>query len=610
MRTLLASLSLIVFAASSGSAHAQVGGLSPGSGRPIAEPNHPALPKLRPDSPRDTLLFSDRVTVVPAPTDFPPGFDPADVAGPTLVQKWVPATLTGTGIAELVEYQLPAAYDPSSGPIPLLVAWHGFGASAASVSAQTTLDEWCDNYGWAYLSVTGLDDALFGTTLSQQNAAAAIDWMLDTYSIDPDRVYMVGFSLGAGIVGNFAARHRDPDGIMIAGLGLVSGSFDWVSTWNNNPGVRAWLENDWNFGSPPNQNLYAYQRAGDLAFDASITQPSLATHQPVWAMATNLHDIPTYLTWDENDTLTHLPPQSETFEALLRSMGTLVLPRRVTGTVNPGTGQAAPHSWAVLDEAELFEFLAPRSVLRMPPTVDAQLDQFGEVSWLQLSQRTPGAFSWYEATVDVGARQIMLDGVINAAMLTLDLEATGLTGDQPIRVIATSGDSEGFTLRLAGGSSPPSYLVHSLDGQIVQAVESDPTVGALLTTVSAGSTLDISTVQLGWQSLLWLTPDPATTGSSVNFDVDAPTGSQTAWTLIGFQQLPTPIAGGVVLLVTPTPPALLFPLPLDGEGNVQIAASVPNNPALHGASLLLQAVIQGPTGLPSDVTNVFRFDIE
>jgi len=602
MRALPAWTPLLLLAALAAPVRAQSGAAAGG-------PDLPALPALAPGSPRDTLLYADRAEVSVSASDYPPGFDPA-AAAPLLVDAWVPQALTGTGFAELIQYQLPLGYDPAGPPIPMLVAWHGFGASAASVSAQTALDEWCHALGWAYLSVTGIDDALFGTPPSQQNAAAAIQWMLDGFAIDPDRIHMVGFSMGAGIVGNFAARHREPDGIMIAGLGLVSGSFDWISVWKNDPSVKSWMHNSWNFGGPPAKDEFPYRRAGSLAFDKTVKKPAVGTHQPTWAMATNLHDIPTYLTWDSGDSIGYLPAQSETFDVLLAGMGTPALVRPVSGTVDPDTGVPATHSWAVLDEAELFAFLAPRVAQRLPATIEAQLDQDRDISVFEVEQAQSGAFSWMDAEVDAGARLVRLNGVVNASVVAVDLKAAGLGNDQSVRVIADSADPTGFTLRLIGGDTPPGYLVDTLTNQILPGVESDPVGNALLVDVPAGAHVDLTTAQHGWASRLWMTPDPSTPGGAVSFGVDAPAGSRMAWTLIGTSQALTPIAGGVVLLVSPSPPALLLPVPLDVEGDVLVAATVPGNPSLAGASLLLQAVIQGADGRPSDATNVFRFDIE
>lgn len=609
MRGLLVLVSIVLLAVLAGAARAQVQQTAPGTSRAKPGLGLPALPRLTRGSPRDTLLYADRAEVRPAASDFPPGFSPA-AAAPVLVDKWVSKDLTGTGFAELIQYQLPVSYAPGAAPIPLLVAWHGFSESAASVSVKSTLDEWCDASGWAYLSVTGLDDALFGSPPSQQNAEAAIQWMLDNFTIDPDRVYMVGFSMGAGIVSNFAARHRGPDGIMIAGLGLVSGVFDWIVIWNNDPLIQPWMMNPYNFGASPDQDVFAYRRVGALAFDPAASQPVLGNHLPIWAMATNLHDVPTYVTWDVNDLLSYVPPQCETYAALLGSMGTIAMSRPVSGTIDPDVGIPATHSWAVLDEAELFAFLAPHSTQRLPAVVDAQLDQDGEVSSLQLLQDQASAFSWLQSEVDTGSRRVTLDGVTNASVLTLDLDAAGLSGGAPVRVIASSADPAGFTLRLSSGTSPPSYLVDSLTGQIVPGVESDPFGAALLLDVPGDGNIDVSTMHLGWGSRLWLTPDPAAPGETISFGVIAPPGAKVAWTLVGTSLAPTPIAGGLVLLVSATPPSVLVPVPLDIEGNVLLTATLPNNAALLGASLLVQAVIQGPGGAPVDATNVFRFDIE
>ena len=397
----------------------------------------PDLPPVLDTSPRDSLLFADRMVVGVAEADYPYA-----IGTVTPTEMIIPAQLTGTGFTERVFYHEPSAYASGGGPLPLVVAYHGFGASAASVGNQTTIDEHCEARGWFYLSVTGLDDKIFGTPVAQGHVDVAIQWMLDQFNIDADRIYMVGFSMGAGVVTNYAARHRDPEGIMIAAVGSVSGAFDWTTSWNLDSSIHAWMLNTYNFGGSPTAEPFAYQRVSTLHFDPTTYPPLPGTHLPGVAMATNLGSTPLYVTWDTGDTLTHLPAQSTEFGTLLSTLGGTLDTTPVSGTVDPATGLPATHSWAVLDPYELFDFFDGKVVDRSPANLSVQADIPGRAGWVAVSQNTPDAFTWFEATSATGP--VALSDVRNAAGLQVDLDLV-VPGQWPVRMTGASADADGPT---------------------------------------------------------------------------------------------------------------------------------------------------------------------
>jgi dienelactone hydrolase len=335
----------------------------------VGAPNLPALPPYNPRSGHTTILDADRQVVHPSPSRIPAGWGTA-----TLVQEVIPEWMTNTGVGEPIEYQLPGQYNDGGPPHPMLVAWHGFGSSAASVAAQTTLDEECNARRWVYLSITGLDDKLFGPPISQRHVDVAIEWMLDRFNVDRDRICMVGFSMGAGAAMNYTARHRDPDGIMIAAVGAIAGNFDWQLTWNIEPLTRPWLEHAFNFGGPPGEQLFRYQQASSLIHDPDSYPPYPGEIQPIWSMATNLGLVPVYLAWDSGDPMTYLPGENQQFISLLEAQGTPVTSRVVVGTVDPLTRQPAAHSWAVLDENELMDVFEAARLDRRPRDLLVQVD--------------------------------------------------------------------------------------------------------------------------------------------------------------------------------------------------------------------------------------------
>src|SRR5690349_11855947 len=76
----------------------------------------PPLLPVKPDSPRDTMYFADRVLV---PQDQPP---PPDVPPGTMFDGNIPPGPGGTGTdkQEIFKYQVPWNYDPTGPKVPLV----------------------------------------------------------------------------------------------------------------------------------------------------------------------------------------------------------------------------------------------------------------------------------------------------------------------------------------------------------------------------------------------------------------------------------------------------------------------------------------------------------
>lgn len=569
-------------------------------GAPPAGTLPPKLPALHAKSPPDTLLYADRVEV--EPPEPPPGALP--LAGGS-VEVTLDGQATGTGKAEVFRFAVPPLYDPAGPARPLLVAYHGFGQSALSVETQTTLDEECAVRGWLYMAPTGIDDKLFGSPVSQANVEAAMLWMVDNHAVDLDRIYMVGFSMGAGIVGNFAARRRDPAGLMIAGLGFVCGSYDWTQTYALDPAIRPWLENPFNFGSSPALAPFAYQRASALHLAAGSYPPTPGTLVPARTMASNLEHVPVYVTWDVGDPIVALPAQNAVLAQYLGSRGTVAsLP--VAGTVDPASGAPATHSWAVLDETALCDFLAPLSVVRVPTAFDALLDDDGAVAFARVVQAAGGAFSAASGTRAAPAGPISLVAGENVAEIAVDGTQAGV-GVWPVPIVAAPSGGELPVLRLTNFATPPGYLTAADSGLLVPGLESDPATDSLLVALPSPAGLSVLAHSVPWLARVSLLPDPALPADALTLAIDARPGSTLAWLVLGMTEAIYGIKGGLLLGV---PPLIVVPVPLDAAGDATLGATLSGDPALSGARLLLQAAVLGAGGVLEDASNVFAFDVQ
>ena len=518
---------------------------------------------------------------------------------------------SGTELAEPFQYQLPPTYDLLGPAYPLVVAFHGSGMSAASTASLSTIDEECAARGWLYLAPTGGDDQLYGSPVCRQNLTATIEWMQDNHNVDADRIYMVGFSLGGGIVTNYAARHRDPAGLMIASIGTVAGSYDWTMSWKAGSSVtKDLLEHPLNFGGTPEQEPFLYREASALFFDPD-TYPlylsyAAAVLDPTRSMASNLATTPVWMTWDSLD-LTKLPKaQNLKAHDYLVSLGGVVEKKVVTAT-------SEPHSWSVLDEVALFDFFDGRVVDRTPSDFDALLPEGGAVSWASLAPRAEAAFSRLKGSADVPGEHLSVTGIENAREVAVDAGLAGLGAPADLRVTVanTNIDAEDFELQIGGLDTPPAYFVDPVSGALLHGTSSDPLAGALLHEVQAGDTFDgaLITDPL-WNASLVTTPEVGHAGDLVSLTLDAPAGSIRAWILIGAVEGLTRLPGGSVLTIADVPSTQFLSVALDPSGDAQLDVRLPVHEGLKGQRLLLQAVAQAPDRSVAGVSNRWTLSIE
>jgi predicted esterase len=563
----------------------------------------PTLPPVYADSPRDDPRFADR---------FPPGQASDSPGDASLITHIIPAGAGGTEtpVAEILQYQLPDLYDELGPPHPLVIAYHGYGASSQSVANQSTLDEECNARNWIYLSPTGMDDQLFGSGPSQQNTEAAIRYMLDNFHVDEERLYMVGFSMGAGIAANFTAQHRDPDGIMIAALGLLSGTYDWTMAYSTGtPDLQLFMQHELHFGGSPTNLPFEYKRWSTLYFDPASYPPIPGALITAESMALNLGDTPVYMTWDTTDPQLQVLKQNARLVNVLEALGGTLEWKTVTATFDPVSGTLKPHSWLVLDEADLCDFFQDKLLDRKPDGFRALLDEGGPVAWMSVVQRLAGQFSAVQASALPGIEEsaepaLAVTLVNNCVQLEADLAATQIAGEDPIALTAESLDFFGFRLVLAGAACPPVYLLDSELGTLLPVSDHDPVAERLEITVAPISTLEADAVcEPDWTTKLWITPKLLGTGDPLDLMIDAPAGTTTAWMLAGFSQQLATVKGYRITVALAG--SVLLPLPLDVDGDLALAGKLPNDPGLSGLDFLLQVIGTAGGSQPQTVSNMW-----
>jgi len=536
---------------------------------------------------------------------------------------------TGTDAPEPIQYRLPVGYDATGERYPLLVAYHGFGSSAAAVAPQTALDEQCSLRGYLYLAVTGRDDKLFGTPPAQAHVEAALHFMLQRFHVDPDRLFLVGFSMGGGVVLNVAARRRDPAGLMFAGLGLVSATSDWTAAYASSPPeLQLLMEHPLNFGAGPDADPFAYHAASGLVVQDGATQEALS-------MAVNLGATPIFLTWDLGDPLVQSATQNPRLFALLQALGGELQVKTVFNTIDPATGAPAPHSWAVLKPNALLDFFEGRRVERHPSQVRALLPEDARVSDLSLVQQQGGAFSAFTARL---APDFDLGGASNLAHVGFD--AAGRAAALRLRLAA--GATEGFALTLAGFSQRPSYLL-APDGSLLPDVHGLPAAGhfaegatAAAPGTTAGAAGSAAAARVGdatglagqdalrlllspgafvqaamrhepsWSASLRLARQPS---GETRLQLVGPPQARRAWLVLGSDEVLVDVLGAALLGLDPRPPALVRQVVLDEAGRIELPVALASLRSLAGDHLHVQALCLDREGRPLAASNVARVEL-
>jgi len=565
----------------------------------------PPLPLIGSGSRRDSLRDADRFLVAPTSADSAAFSHTA-----TLVDAVLGADVTGTGFDEYFQYQVPPGYAPTDAAVPLLIAYHGFGGSAGSVSLQSLLDEHCALRGWFYVAPTGLDDQLFGTAAADRHVDAVVQWMLDEFRIDPDRLYMVGFSMGAGVVSNYAARHRDPEGVMIAGLGLVSGAYDWAMSYKLDPAVQPWMVNPYNFGGSPLAVPFAYQSEAVLFFDPASYPPTPGTLLTDLCLVNNLGGTPTYVTWDVGDSVTYLPAQSSRLVDRLKLLGTRLKVRPVSGTVNPVNGTPATHSWAVLDEIELFHFLDGQRVTRRPASFELMFAEDGRGAFAEVQQLAAGSFTRLAARAHRDTKTLVLDWSENAAVVNLDLVQAELGGVCPVHIQAHHAGPQELVLGLRDDEALPGFLTNAATGELVTGAEWDAEERIISVVVAPGTTLGLRAECPPWGTTLTMSPDPVALGGALEVRIGAPAASGAIfWAVLSSTEMLFPIPGGKLLAISPLPPATILPLALELDGTLELHVTIPSDPLLSGARLSFQGAVYAPGIGFLDTSNPVALDI-
>ena len=344
---------------------------------------------------------------------------------------------TGTSKIEYFLLQVPNLGFGSPVEVPLLVAFHGYSVSPYDITINTTFAQEAIARSWYLLAPMGGWERNLSSTESQINHKVALDLVCAVYNIDLDRIYAVGFSMGAGNALNFASRYTDLRGPRFAGIvnhtGLLAQEHAYThapANCSTPPCPRTIYHN--RYGGSPAQVPFEYKRASVAPIPYVVGFPSVPPVDTTQDFARNLLDIPIRSYVGQNDPLSELIVQNYAFELYMASLGAdHVL------TIVPGV---TTHSWNTIDETSVCNWLATES--RVTPTQgDTHADRDGRWFYFDLLQQTPGNFSRFAWDYDSMTATLTLDATENVDTLGVDTVLLGLDTTADFTLILQPGDN-------------------------------------------------------------------------------------------------------------------------------------------------------------------------
>ncbi len=371
------------------------------------------------------LVQNDRYQIFSGPFLAPKSNpDPIDLPDDVFVIL-IGERATPTAWAE--EFILRAPATLGDGPAPLFVGFHSFASGPGELLGQTNFVNTVHARGWFFLAPLGAADENFASIDSQLNTEFVLDLVMNTFGnyIDRERVYGVGFSMGAATGMNFAARHVDPAGLMFAAFVNHTGGVALRHTYATaSPTIRTILE-FW-FGGGPIDEAFNYRRSSviDYTLGTKIVFPDES-------MCRNLVYMPIYDVRSENDPQATLIEQNEIFETFMATLGADITTEIKTQAV---------HNWSTLHERDALDFLEQHR-LEMPTSGRTLADRDARFFHFDVVQDAGGAFSPFTWSIGTRGNRVNVDTTSNLTSLALSPLDAGLDYTRILRFDLASGDA-------------------------------------------------------------------------------------------------------------------------------------------------------------------------
>ena len=260
---------------------------------------------------------------------------------------------------DVFSYQIPSGYLDSN-KHPILVAFHQWGGNQNS-PYSTSFDEECELRNWIFLSPFGGSTNNYNHQGAQYYTEQAILWLSENYSIDLNKIYMVGGSMGGASGAIYANNHLDPTKPMVAATASASGILDCERRAIEMDGNNSMIE--W-FGGNWDEVPFEYHRNSAVYF-ADSTQ----------SMHYNLQYTPLYL--DFGVTEPHRTHAEDLYSLLQGYNQNVLIDTNPTGS----------HGYSVFDETHVCDWLSQFELIDNPNIINVNLDEPSRAYWIEANNQ-------------------------------------------------------------------------------------------------------------------------------------------------------------------------------------------------------------------------------
>lgn len=332
---------------------------------------------------------------------------PADVS--TLA---VPFTINFTnsydGSSQQARVQIPDSYN-SSVPTPLLIAVHPrsstmfFGENEFGAAANTSV--WLLGSPELHGSWPADDPTQpptpgaysYASLEGQYDIVTVVKYMIQNYNVDPDRIYIVGYSMGAQMATLMAAKYPD----LFAALFDNKGPTDWVDWYNESKVLSGqgfhtdWMERECHISGvrkTPTQNPFCYQRRSSLNYASNYVRKL--------NFASIYSRVPISMTHSVSDQLVQIHHSRDLRDAINSYNPAPLVSLFEENSGNPAIDGGAPyfHDYEP-DPLAVLNFLGPFSLDNNPTYLDITSDESKSFYWLRIAKSSAEQFSHVEVTM-------------------------------------------------------------------------------------------------------------------------------------------------------------------------------------------------------------------
>lgn len=513
---------------------------------------------------------------------------------------------TGTPFDEKTILMTPCGFNPNGPDLPLIVIFNGFCLGAPAIFAGITqIPDEANARGWLVLAITLGGDALskksYGVSTAQPNVEFVLDYVIQNYPVDTNRIYGVGWSAGGGAIVSYGARHLDPAKPMFAAIATDAGTFDMIDTYNTvTPDVQTFLASNLMFHGIPSNAAFTFNY---LRTSTILYTPPSSPIDATQSQVKNLTKTPIYQVYSTDDPITNLKFQQSAFASYLNSQSAPI-------TTQTFSGLPSPHSFDLLAPVATLDFFQSKSLNASPSSFSINADRSATWYWANLTQRTTGLFSRLTCATNTGTNTLTVSGVDNVSALALSPPAGTVDLDANFTLSFQTVDRQTTNVTLTGLDLAPSYF---LEGTSLFKTWSYDSNAKTATLTIPGNGTHILTAHYDGYSATVTGPATVQHGTKLTMQFTGSTPNQVCVFFLGFNEAVIPLnlfdpGDSRNLLVDLASAPLLFPSVLDGTGHLTLPVPVPNSISLIGTTIRTQFVtLPGGSTIVDEISN--RLDV-